>query len=152
MNYHLSHVSLNELVEEVTESMRPQFQESGIELSLSGKDHLYVIADRYRLEQVLVNLLNNSLKYGLGRPVHVSLLQVSGRAMIKVKDLGVGIPHNQIKRIFGKFERGGKVSSIAGLGLGLYITQEIVRAFNGSIQVKSVEGEWTEFTVTLPIV
>lgn len=75
----------------------------------------------------------------------------SSQVEMTVADQGVGIAESQISRIFGKFERGGKVSSIAaGLGLGLYITSEIVKAFQGTITVRSEEGKGKEFTVLLP--
>lgn len=151
MNYHLTATDLGNLVSEVTEAMKPQFESNGMELILSIHSHPSVFVDSYRMEQVMVNLLNNAMKYGLGRPVHVSLEKKGKSAHLVVKDHGVGIPEGHIPKIFEKFERGGKVSSIAGLGLGLYITHEIVKAFGGSILVKSKEGEGTEVTVLLPI-
>ncbi len=151
MNYHLTSTPLGSLVAEVVEAMRPQFESSGMELKLDISQNPLVFVDSYRMEQVMVNLLNNAMKYGLGRPVLVSLLKRGKEVVLSVKDHGVGIPEAHIPRIFDKFERGGKVTSIAGLGLGLYITHEIVKAFSGSIVVKSKEGEGTEVSVLLPI-
>lgn len=150
MHYHLDVVGIGDVLKEVTSAMLPQFLASGTDLqtSIEGNPHAYV--DRYRMEQVIVNLLNNALKYGPGKPVQVSLTTNNKQVVLVVRDRGVGIAPEHIGKIFGKFERGGKVSSVAGLGLGLYITHEIVHAFKGSIEVKSSEGEWTEFTVLLP--
>ncbi len=151
MNYHLTSTQLGSLVSEVAEAMHPQFEAAGTELKLELTHDPSVFVDSYRMEQVMVNLLNNAMKYGLGRPVHVLLEQKEKHAIFTVKDHGVGIPEGHISKIFDKFERGGKISSIAGLGLGLYITHEIVKAFNGTIVVKSKEGEGTEVSVHLPL-
>jgi PAS domain S-box-containing protein len=150
MNYHIDVVNIADVVREVTDAMMPQFLATGTVLNVWIEGSPVAFLDRYRMEQVLVNLLNNALKYGLGKPVDVHLSKVNGEVVLTIRDRGVGISQNQIPKIFDKFERGGKVSSIAGLGLGLYITHEIVTAFRGKITVRSSEGEQTEFTVTLP--
>lgn len=150
MNYHIDVVGIGELVKEVTDTMMPQFLSTGTILITTIDENPIAFVDRYRMEQVLVNLLNNAQKYGLGKPVEVSVRKDGADVILSVRDRGVGIPENQLEKIFGKFERGGKFSSIAGLGLGLYITREIVSAFKGDIKVKSIEGEQTEFIVTLP--
>ena len=138
------------LFRSVSTSMLPQFLSKGTVLFTEIDGNPFAFVDRYRMEQVIVNLLNNALKYGPGKPVHLSLTRRNSMVELKVRDRGVGISPEHITKIFGKFERGGKVSSVAGLGLGLYITREIVQAFKGTIEVASVEGEWTEFTVLLP--
>lgn len=150
LNYLLDLMNIGDIVKEVTDALLPQFLASGTPLHIEIEGNPQAWVDRYRMEQVLVNLLNNAMKYGLRRPVHVTLKREGNEVILKVKDKGEGIPENQLGKIFGKFERGGKVSSIAGLGLGLYITREIITAFRGSIEVESAEGEWTEFTVLLP--
>lgn len=150
MNYHLDVVGIGDVVKEVSTSMLPQFLSKGTVLLTEIDGNPFAFVDRYRMEQVIVNLLNNALKYGPGKPVHLTLTRQGSMVEMKVRDRGVGISPEHITKIFEKFERGGKVSSVAGLGLGLYITREIVQAFKGRIQVESVEGEWTEFTVLLP--
>lgn len=150
MNYHIDVVNIGEVVKEVTESMLPHFLATGTALNVSIEGCPIAFVDRYRMEQVMVNLLNNAQKYGLGKPVDVVLRKLNNEVILTVRDRGVGIPASHLSKIFGKFERGGKVLSIAGLGLGLYITREIITAFKGQIKVESREGELTEFTVTLP--
>jgi PAS domain S-box-containing protein len=150
MNYHIDVVSIAEVVKEVTEAMHPHFLSTGTSLNVSVEGNPIAFVDRYRMEQVLVNLLNNAQKYGLGKPVDVVLTKENNDVILVIRDRGVGIAQSHIQKIFGKFERGGKVSSIAGLGLGLYITREIITAFKGDIKVQSREGELTEFVVTLP--
>ncbi|MES2526390.1 MAG: ATP-binding protein [Bdellovibrionota bacterium] len=151
MNYHMKVTYLSDLVNEVAEAIHPQFAASGTQLEVRGEANPSVVVDSYRMEQALVNLLNNALKYGAGKPVIVSVSAKDNRAQLTVMDHGMGIPESQIAKIFDKFERGGKDSSIAGLGLGLYITHEIIKVFKGTIEVRSEVGEWTEFVITLPL-
>ncbi len=151
MNYHLKVIYLSDLVKEVTEAIHPQFSASGTQLEIRGESNPAVMVDSYRMEQALVNLLNNALKYGAGKPVIVSVTTKNNQAQLTVMDHGMGIPETLVSKIFDKFERGGKDSSIAGLGLGLYITHEIIKVFKGTIEVRSVVGEWTEFVITLPL-
>ncbi|MFL5357097.1 sensor histidine kinase [Archangium sp.] len=104
-----------------------------------------------RLEQVLINLLSNALKYGAGRPVRVAMTADGGRALLSVKDEGVGLREEDRARIFERFERAISASEVSGLGLGLYITREIAQAHGGDISVESRLGEGSTFIVTLPL-
>ncbi|ATB36844.1 hypothetical protein CYFUS_002259 [Cystobacter fuscus] len=106
--------------------------------------------DRVRLEQVVINLLTNALKYGAGRPIHVRVWSEGGMARLSVRDEGIGIAPEHRSRIFGKFERAVSERHYGGLGLGLHITQQIVQAFGGSILVESEPGQGSTFTVALP--
>ncbi len=151
MNYHIKVIYLSDLVNEVTEAILPQFTAHSTQLEVRSESNPAVFVDSYRMEQALVNLLNNALKYGSGKPVIVSVSLKENLAQLTVMDHGMGIHENQISRIFDKFERGGKDSSIAGMGLGLFITHEIIKMFKGSIEVRSEVGEWTEFVITLPL-
>jgi signal transduction histidine kinase len=106
--------------------------------------------DEFRLEQVVVNLLTNALRYGAGKPVHVSLRQQPGAAVIQVRDEGVGIAPEDLQRVFEQFVRVGERTRVPGLGLGLYITRQLVEAHGGTIGVESTLGEGSTFTVSLP--
>ncbi|MGN6527264.1 MAG: hybrid sensor histidine kinase/response regulator [Burkholderiaceae bacterium] len=106
--------------------------------------------DEFRLEQVVVNLLTNALRYGAGKPVHVSLRQRPGAAVIQVRDEGVGIAPEDVQRVFEQFVRVGERTRVPGLGLGLYITRQLVEAHGGTIAVESTLGEGSTFTVALP--
>ena len=106
--------------------------------------------DEFRLEQVVVNLLTNALRYGAGKPVHVSLRQRPGAAVIQVRDEGVGIAPEDLQRVFEQFVRVGERTRVPGLGLGLYITRQLVEAHGGTIAVESTLGEGSTFTVELP--
>ena len=106
--------------------------------------------DEFRLEQVVVNLLTNALRYGAGKPIRVELAQLPGAAAIRVSDQGVGIAPEDRGRVFEQFVRVGDRQRVAGLGLGLYITKQLVEAHGGTISVDSTLGEGSTFTVALP--
>jgi signal transduction histidine kinase len=108
--------------------------------------------DSLRIMQVLTNLVSNAIKYGDGKPIRVSAKQEpEGRAVVSVKDHGPGIAPEHQEKIFERFERGSADRKIAGLGLGLYITKQIVEAHGGTIQVRSLPGAGSEFVIELPI-
>lgn len=136
---------LREVVARQTAGLAPGTVATRVEASLEG------LWDPMRLEQVITNLLSNALKHGEGKSVEVRLSQDPQRrvAVLEVQDSGVGISPALQRKIFERYERGGK-SSLGGLGLGLYITRQIVEAHGGSISVSSVPGQGATFTVLLP--
>jgi signal transduction histidine kinase/FixJ family two-component response regulator len=107
--------------------------------------------DRERVEQMLGNLLSNALKYGVGRPIEIDLRAQDGWAEMSVRDHGIGIAPADLERIFGRFERAVSVRNFGGLGLGLYITREIVQSHGGTVEAQSAVGEGSTFTVRLPL-
>jgi signal transduction histidine kinase len=107
--------------------------------------------DRMRLEQVVTNLIANGVKYGEGAPVEVTLANEGVHAVLSVRDRGIGIAPQDLGRIFGRFERAASVSHYGGLGLGLYVTRQIVEAHGGTIAVESELGKGSLFTVKLPL-
>jgi PAS domain S-box-containing protein len=107
--------------------------------------------DKLRIEQVLINLLANAMKYGAKNPIKVSVETEGKVARLKVEDHGPGIPKDDQTRIFNRFERAASTRYFPGLGLGLYITKQIVEAHGGTIEVKSQPGQGTTFTVELPL-
>jgi PAS domain S-box-containing protein len=106
--------------------------------------------DRVRLLQVATNLLSNAVKYGEGRPIEVRVRAEQDSAVLEVVDHGIGIPPDARDRIFDRFERAVSERHYGGLGLGLWITREIVRAMSGSIAFESELGKGSTFTVRLP--
>ncbi|OGG13498.1 hypothetical protein A2773_03260 [Candidatus Gottesmanbacteria bacterium RIFCSPHIGHO2_01_FULL_39_10] len=107
--------------------------------------------DRIRLEQVVINLLSNAKKYGSGKPIQVDLNKRGSIAVLSVTDQGIGIPKDKQQIIFERFERGVTNKDYKGLGVGLYITHQIVKAHEGSVEVDSHPGKGSTFRVKLPI-
>jgi signal transduction histidine kinase len=107
--------------------------------------------DEFRVEQIVVNLLSNALRYGGGQAIEVSLAASRNSAVIEVRDHGVGIVVADQKRIFEPFERIANQDGSGGLGLGLYITRQLVEAHGGAITVQSQPGKGALFSVTLPL-
>ncbi|MDG9883441.1 hybrid sensor histidine kinase/response regulator [Pseudomonas putida CSV86] len=147
-----SRFNLTQLVGGLVENFAAQAAAVGSVIELEVAGPLEGIWDEFRIEQVIANLLSNALRYGAKRPVQVRVLDDQGMACVEVRDQGIGIsPENQ-RRIFQQFERVDSTHSVAGLGLGLYISEQIVLAHGGRISVSSAEGEGATFRVHLPLV
>ncbi len=145
-------VELTVLVKEIVDRMAAQFQGSGVTISLQAEGEVVGSWDRYRLEQVVINLLTNAIKYGAGKPVQINVSATAVSARIVIEDSGIGIAKQDCDRIFGQFERAISANEVSGLGLGLYIAKQIVDAHAGSIQVESEPGVGSRFTIELPFV
>ncbi len=107
--------------------------------------------DKKRMEQVVTNLLTNAFKYGAGKPVHVRVGLEDGQAVLSVRDEGIGIATDDQAHVFERFMRAVSDRHYGGLGLGLFITREIVHGHGGTIRVCSALGKGATFTVTLPL-
>ena len=145
-------VNLTALARTRVEHFRLQAEEAGIHLSAEAGDSVTITGDPGRLEQVLDNLLSNALAHtaGGGR-VTVFVGVAPPWAELAVADSGSGIPPEELPRIFERFYRGDRSRRGSGMGLGLAIVQEIVRAHGGAIQAESVVGVGSKFTVRLPL-
>jgi len=106
--------------------------------------------DRVRIEQVLTNLMSNAMKFGAGSPIEVLARASDDHVEIEVRDFGIGISQEDQTRIFGRFERAVSTRNFGGLGLGLYISAQIVRSHQGTLHVESEPGKGARFVVRLP--
>lgn len=143
-------LELVSLVRDVVQRMQPQLERAGCALTLASEEPLIGWWDRLRLEQVLTNLLTNASKYGAGRPIDVAISSTLEHAMLQVKDHGIGIAPEDQARIFQRFERAVSEKHYGGLGLGLWISQELLGLMGGRIEVRSEPGQGSTFTVYLP--
>src|SRR5690606_14493931 len=105
-----------------------------------------------RIEQVFINILTNAAKYGQGSPITIALRSNDDWTRVEISDLGRGIPAEAQERIFGRFESNVSASEVSGLGVGLFITRQLVEAHNGHVWVES-EGtnKGAKFIVELPL-
>jgi signal transduction histidine kinase len=118
----------------------------------TGAEHLEAVVDPLRFEQVVVNLLDNAVKFSPeGSTVVVAVEQdPEGGARLSVTDQGVGIAPDQRARVFERFHQAHAGDSWAGLGLGLYITREIIELHGGTVRIEEPAHHGTRFVVTLP--
>ena len=107
--------------------------------------------DSLRIEQVVANLVGNAIKYGRGKPIAVAVRKDAVKVRIEVRDQGIGVAPEHQQRIFERFTRAVSVREYGGLGLGLYISRQIVVAHGGSINVRSAPGSGANFVVELPV-
>ena len=147
----LEEVDLRALVREVVERFRSQCEARDVTLSIRADEPVVGRWDRGRLDQVVTNLLTNAIKYGAGRPIEVEVRArpETGGGVLRIIDHGIGIDPSQHRRIFERFERAVSETR-GGLGLGLFISAQIVEAHHGTIEVQSRLGEGSVFTVELP--
>ena len=150
-------IALEDIVPEACALVRPLATERQVrlEVDLSTLSAMHVLADRQRLKQVLINLLSNGIKYNHpgGRvDVYCYLLEgANEKIRIAVRDTGPGIPADLLPKLFTPFERLGAANSdVEGTGLGLALSQRLVTAMGGTLQVESVVGEGSRFMVELP--
>lgn len=149
LHFHMEPLVLNELVVEVA-AMAQQYSNRAIALEARA-DAIEVWADRNRLKQVLLNLIDNAIKYSdPSQPVTLKLDQRLEQAIIQVCDRGLGIPLQHQNRIFERFYRAdeARTRSTGGYGLGLSIVKTLVEGMGGSVTVRSKLGEGSTFTVT----
>lgn len=142
---------LTKIVKDVSERLKEQAHKSGSEIKVLDGKAVIGHWDRIRMEQVVTNLITNAIKYGDGKPVEVEVANGGKQALLRITDHGLGIPHDLQDKIFDRFQRGEVKSSIKGLGVGLYLVNEIVKAHNGKIALSSKPKEGSTFTIQLPL-
>jgi signal transduction histidine kinase len=143
-------LDLRAAVEEVIERFAEQAEQAGCPIALEASGAHTGCWDPMGVEQVVSNLIANAIKYGRGKPIEVSLEGRDDAVVLTVRDQGLGVPADQVARIFDRFARAASSRHFGGLGLGLYITRQIVEAHGGSITVASEHGAGASFIVQLP--
>jgi len=152
---HFEKFSFSLSVKNVYEAMLMEAKKNGLEMSLEIEENLPdITGDRSRIEQVLLNIISNAVRYTPeGGRISVRAGRGDGTVWMEVADTGIGIPPEDLPRIFDRFYRVDKARSRAsgGTGLGLSIAKDIVVRHSGNISVESTVGKGTTMTVTLPI-
>ncbi|ATH79773.1 response regulator [Pseudomonas sp. KHPS1] len=141
---------LGVLAGNVVEGLAAQFASQGNHIDLQVDGPAPVMMDEFRIEQVLANLLTNALRYGGGKPVLVRVSSEGEIVRAEVRDQGMGISEADQRRVFEQFERVCDAGVAQGLGLGLFISEQIVQAHGGRIELSSRLGEGSCFSVLLP--
>ena len=149
----LQPVDLDQLVREVVSRFEAsgEISRSGSTVVLEGESNVVGHWDRLRLEQIINNLLNNALKYGERKPIHIRWHREGDKAILAISDLGIGIAVEDHDRIFTRFERAVSVRHYGGFGLGLFIVRQLVEAMGGHVSVTSALGQGATFKVVLPL-
>jgi PAS domain S-box-containing protein len=129
--------NLSEIVSRVTESCATELEKAGCDLKLHLDSSIVGSWDVLRMEQVVLNLLSNAMKYGEGKPIEIKTQKDDVKAILSIKDNGIGVAKEDQKRIFERFERAASIKNFGGIGLGLFISQQIVNAHGGKIYVES---------------
>jgi PAS domain S-box-containing protein len=151
LQYNVIACRLLPLVREGVETIRQIYPGHPIDLTLPAEDPV-VTVDGAKIEQVLINFLNNAVKYSPDAArIEVKVTTSEGQATVSVKDFGIGIPSKHLEDIFNRYFRANPDSSSGGLGLGLYISKEIIRRHGGDIGVESKEGQGSVFYFSLPL-
>jgi two-component system CheB/CheR fusion protein len=145
-----THFLLSELISECCEELQADSETH--QLIIEGDTEVEIHADKNRIEQVLINLLSNAIKYSPGtEKVIIRVSDSEAGTKIEVIDFGIGIAKSKQQFLFDRFYRVDEVSQkYAGLGLGLYISSEIVRRHHGHINIESEEGKGSNFWFVIP--
>jgi two-component system phosphate regulon sensor histidine kinase PhoR len=148
-----SPVNVTEVVSRAVERLKAQSERAGLQIKVDIASGLpSVSADGSRIEQVLVNLIHNAIKFTpTGGRVTVSAKAEGDRLIVSVSDTGVGIPEDDLPRVFERFYKADRARAGGGTGLGLAIAKHVVEAHGGRIWVESVEGRGATFSLGLPL-
>ena len=152
--------NLKNLVNGVVALNKPAAYSKHIKMNLSIEDDVptHIIADEFRLNRILINLIGNAVKFtnvgDISMRLAVSMTAESrnGILIFDIKDTGIGIPSHKISSVFQKFVRGveSNKNEYHGTGLGLYVVKKFTADLDGDVEVESVEGEGTSFRITIP--
>jgi len=146
-------VDVGQLIDSLIRDTRPRLRERRLEIGYSAQGKALAFADPRALEQVLINLLDNAMKYTEpGGRIELIVEEAGPKLRVRVRDTGIGIPEEDLGRIFERFYRVDKARSraLGGTGLGLAIVKHLVQSLGGEISVASRLGEGSTFTFTLP--
>ena len=155
LNLNFEPIDINEVLDQVVKNQSVALEQFGVHLNLDLKaEESIVSADRVHLTNILFNLVDNAIKYSKDEPeISISTSNTDTELFITIADKGIGIPKDQLTKIFEKFYRvpKGDLHDVKGFGLGLSYVKNMLEMHKGKIAVNSKINEGTEFTVTLPL-
>lgn len=149
-------VDLVEMAKELVQDLLPNAMQKNLRLEFHrpSAEISKVVADPERIRQVILNFVDNAIKYTKEGRVDVDLEQVGNRVLLKISDTGIGLTQEEINRLFTKFTRVGEAQDFhtEGQGLGLYVARQIVREHHGDVETESDgHGKGSTFTMSLPV-
>lgn len=155
MKYNLTNFNIKDLVQQSVDELKPNIEKAGLKLDFKfdQSNEYEIVGDKEKLQQVIVNVIDNSVKYTPKGSVSVSLNKVGKNVQIKVTDTGIGISKDVIPKLFSKFSRATNANktNIRGTGLGLFIAKEIITTHKGRIWVESEgDGKGSTFYIEVP--
>jgi signal transduction histidine kinase len=154
MAVHVEPVKVNEVIQAAISTIEPSLNGGGVRLIQEIAPEIPALnTDREKLRQIILNLLDNALKYTAQGEIKIAASQQNGSLKLVVSDTGIGIPREELNKIFEEFQRGDSSSTknYRGTGLGLAIARKFVNLLGGEISVESEVGKGSVFTVTLPL-
>jgi two-component system phosphate regulon sensor histidine kinase PhoR len=153
MSVDMKPVDITAVTNEVLTELNAQAAEKKLTLNYQKTTPLIIIADEQKLKQVLVNIIGNSIKYTPAGSVSVNHETSGDKVKTLVSDTGMGIPAEELPKLFEKFHRvqNDQTRNIRGTGLGLWITKQIVEIMNGKLMVESIQNKGTTMIVTFPL-
>ena len=152
MKLSMENVDLSALIDEVVELYDFVAEDKGVTVSVNSVRALYLPGDRSRLRQVIANLVDNAIKYTpRGGRMEIQSLQEDHQAVLLVRDTGIGIPPNEMTRIWDRLYRGDKSRSQRGLGLGLSLVKAVIQAHRGRVEVSTHSNGGSRFSLYLPL-
>ena len=151
INYNFAPLNFNELVESTVEDM--QYSSPNHKIIKTGKTDYLVTGDKNRLEQVLINLLSNAIKYSPdSKDVYINIEEAAGEVKVIITDTGIGMNKRNLQKIFERYYRAEDAGTkFQGLGIGLYISNEIIQRHQGKMWAESEPGKGSAFYFTIPV-
>jgi two-component system OmpR family sensor kinase len=144
-------INLSALTAETIERYAPLAEMARTSIALDAPPSVKGVWDRVALEQILDNLISNALKYADEKPITVTIAFEHEVVRLEVRDRGIGIPAEEIEQIFDRFHQGESSRGGGGFGVGLWVVRHLCKAMGGSVNVESVLGKGSIFTVSLPL-
>ena len=155
LELHKEEVILEPLIKDITDKFLLRAAKK-IQFTMKCEEGVSVYADAFCLREVLSNLIDNAIKYSRSEvEITLSCSESDGYTVLKVHDTGIGIPMKEQRKIFDKFERvsaGNRKSDVSGFGLGLNYVLQVMEAHEGKVNVESVEGSYSVFSISFPII
>lgn len=152
LNLKPSEFELTEMLHAIVQEQQPIARDKDVTVSIEAPEQIVLEGDAARLQQVFANLLSNAIKFSpAGEEIKIEGGQLGDRVVVRVSDRGVGIPKEEVPKLFERFFRASTAGMAEGTGLGLSISKEIVERHDGSLEVETEEGAGSTFTVELPV-